>query len=72
MFLVELLRVTDLTCFPRARGDVPVIITVTGWKNQFSPRTRGCSGACSAVADVLEVFPAHAGMFLLSIGSSDE
>jgi len=48
------------------RGDVPVRAgddPVVGW---FSPRARGCSEHKDLQAEVEIVFPACAGMFLLS------
>ena len=32
--------------FPRARGDVPPLLTACYRPPWFSPRTRGCSGCC--------------------------
>ena len=33
-------------CFPRARGDVPMLDATEIVPLVFSPRTRGCSGLC--------------------------
>ena len=56
--------------FPRARGDVPPGYDPRPRCHAFSPRTRGCSapGRCWYLA--VTVFPAHAGMFLKSYGTS--
>ena len=43
-----------------------MFLTVVAWAEvsvQFSPHTRGCSGAGGGVAIVPHVFPAYAGMF---------
>ena len=50
-------------CFPRARGDVPLLSTFSEASKQFSPRTRGCSLGKSVGSVAEAVFPAHAGMF---------
>ena len=51
-------------CFPRVRGDVPVLTPGVGGLGEFSPRARGCSGAFVFQTDFSIVFPACAGMFL--------
>ena len=51
--------------FPRARGDVPGGGGACGSSMGFSPRTRGCSLTTLLFTEVLNVFPAHAGMFLM-------
>ena len=50
-------------CFPRIRGDVPNDNEARKGVKEFSPHTRGCSDAKSAVSNFLQVFPAYAGMF---------
>ena len=54
------------TRFPRVRGDVPPIDEGIATVLRFSPRARGCSGGFTHGEPFLEVFPAHAGMFLHS------
>ena len=49
--------------FPRVRGDVPCLDTLSTASTKFSPRARGCSGPSRALANSPEVFPACAGMF---------
>ena len=51
-------------CFPRARGDVPLIHENANLIYRFSPRTRGCSVLLDSRIHAPQVFPAHAGMFL--------
>ena len=51
--------------FPRARGDVPLRIGLHYTTHGFSPRTRGCSDLQQAMHEGVDVFPAHAGMFLI-------
>ena len=53
-------------CFPRARGDVPPASRPTRAANRFSPRTRGCSALAIRRPNGDIVFPAHAGMFLMT------
>ena len=54
-------------CFPRARGDVPVLFQKIGTVTVFSPRTRGCSERAARGRHRPCVFPAHAGMFRFPI-----
>ena len=49
--------------FPRARGDVPWPRAGGFICELFSPRTRGCSSYPLGAYRLLNVFPAHAGMF---------
>ena len=49
--------------FPRIRGDVPLTINVKYVNGEFSPHTRGCSGATAHRPNRIQVFPAYAGMF---------
>ena len=72
MFPKKSPRVIQKICFPRARGDVPYRAAGTGWVERFSPRTRGCSEADKAACGVVDVFPAHAGMFLKAEASAIE
>ena len=63
MFLIRFSMLTDLSCFPRVRGDVPASPNVPATPSRFSPRARGCSGADLAATFGGTVFPACAGMF---------
>ena len=54
-------------CFPRIRGDVPGTGESAGLGLLFSPHTRGCSFTFNCVAELLIVFPAYAGMFLIRV-----
>ena len=56
--------------FPRVRGDVPHLGDTSMEALQFSPRARGCSLGDFIGRPRKRVFPACAGMFLLSIGPS--
>ena len=56
------------TCFPRIRGDVPVRPQILNNPEAFSPHTRGCSAPTMPPIMAAIVFPAYAGMFLLSTG----
>ena len=56
--------VLPATCFPRVRGDVPVVGGDDDWHWEFSPRARGCSYAFACHNVGFTVFPACAGMFL--------
>ena len=51
-------------CFPRVRGDVPIIMFEQIKRYRFSPRARGCSHQNKNSAGGVLVFPACAGMFL--------
>ena len=53
--------------FPRVCGDVPVDLVGFGLNLLFSPRMRGCSAFLSPGIACELVFPAYAGMFLLSV-----
>ena len=64
MFLAELASVLFPACFPRIRGDVPLLNTAGQQVNAFSPHTRGCSDRPYGPAKLIPVFPAYAGMFL--------
>ena len=66
MFLVSELTLSAQGCFPRVCGDVPNFPLEKGSAMEFSPRMRGCSYFGVAAALFLLVFPAYAGMFLLS------
>ena len=63
MFRCGSTRVTEFTCFPRIRGDVPVwrFPQAVAWA--FSPHTRGCSSLIWKPGAFPAVFPAYAGMF---------
>ena len=50
-------------CFPRIRGDVPVMNWLDEKVSAFSPHTRGCSFAQTTGSPLRSVFPAYAGMF---------
>ena len=50
-------------CFPRVRGDVPLIDRTNHHLFQFSPRARGCSLVLLSKSVLAAVFPACAGMF---------
>ena len=54
--------------FPRIRGDVPSYPYWAYLTCLFSPHTRGCSRLAAPNSTILQVFPAYAGMFLLSTG----
>ena len=51
--------------FPRVRGDVPPVHVHIIGKTAFSPRARGCSRNESGADELVLVFPACAGMFLI-------
>ena len=65
MFLSIVHKFVPRVCFPRARGDVPAVVVNSVDHELFSPRTRGCSFGAPPGAKEPQVFPAHAGMFLL-------
>ena len=67
MFRVLLPWARKVSCFPRARGDVPKLFDILTKICAFSPRTRGCSGHGVCHAEDIVVFPAHAGMFRTSV-----
>ena len=50
-------------CFPRIRGDVPLIAGNFPRVHTFSPHTRGCSYREPRSLQATPVFPAYAGMF---------
>ena len=50
-------------CFPRIRGDVPIVRLRALTYLEFSPHTRGCSCLKKFVGQKRNVFPAYAGMF---------
>ena len=52
-------------CFPRVRGDVPLVMVGSPKCPMFSPRARGCSHTRYCILIVDGVFPACAGMFRL-------
>ena len=54
----------QLECLPRARGGVSQYRDECRQENKSSPRTRGCFRGGAEVTIPLEVFPAHAGVFL--------
>ena len=64
MFRRKLLHRLHRRSFPRTRGDVPAMKPTDGLEMVFSPHTRGCSTDRKKPLCLLEVFPAHAGMFL--------
>ena len=49
-------------CFPRIRGDAPVVQRQLGHASAFSPHTRGCSIKPGFYPISQAVFPAYAGM----------
>ena len=53
--------------FPRVRGDVPARLDSMVLPSKFSPRARGCSLAIGLAKGLVDVFPACAGMFRLSM-----
>ena len=55
--------------FPRVCGDVPYSATDNGKNILFSPRVRGCSDTERNHHEIQDVFPACAGMFLMSESS---
>ena len=63
MFRKEKSREPPHSRFPRVCGDVPDILTESCFKDEFSPRMRGCSSTISALGQYHQVFPAYAGMF---------
>ena len=56
--------------FPRVCGDVPIIADEQWAFTQFSPRMRGCSGRRASGRRPQAVFPAYAGMFRITPGTS--
>ena len=52
---------------PRIRGGVPIACSPMFASAVCSPHTRGCSCYCYIRQTEKEVFPAYAGVFLLSI-----
>ena len=63
MFLERRRFFSPSTCFPRIRGDVPVLVTLSFSEDRFSPHTRGCSHIHPQNNLAESVFPAYAGMF---------
>ena len=63
MFRAGNAKTDPWVCFPRIRGDVPIVGTGQVTVPSFSPHTRGCSPACRTVGRYHPVFPAYAGMF---------
>ena len=64
MFLGLAYRDSVVLCFPRMRGDVPLLRRVVSDGEGFSPHARGCSSIIGTTPTVGVVFPACAGMFL--------
>ena len=58
-------------CFPRVRGDVPWVARGAMGSLVFSPRARGCSRNRRHAIEDIAVFPACAGMFLLTVNRPD-
>ncbi len=56
--------------FPRPRGDGPIAGILNGTPAAFSPPTRGWPGSRSIGIDLVNVFPAHAGMARTLVSSS--
>ena len=50
----------------RARGDVPIPFGSLIVEGIYFPRTRGCSYIGVNAGGLCQIFPAHAGMFLMS------
>ena len=65
MFLDTYPRHERYVGFPRVCGDVPANRMCGVASTGFSPRMRGCSGVKEALANIGQVFPAYAGMFLM-------
>ena len=63
MFRGVQLAVGVARCFPRVRGDVPLIGPLLDLVVEFSPRARGCSEDDQMLLTMVDVFPACAGMF---------
>ena len=63
MFPARFGRKNPPCCFPRVRGDVPVVFQGFLFNTAFSPRARGCSRGLHLTVGVNSVFPACAGMF---------
>ena len=63
MFLDFRIIAHHQSCFPRVRGDVPVLLTDVVSHGEFSPRARGCSELIAHTEYSYYVFPACAGMF---------
>ena len=66
MFLAHRISFPNQARFPRIRGDVPASIGKTMHTHRFSPHTRGCSAPQQPHRQENKVFPAYAGMFLLT------
>ena len=69
MFRSVLRLLTQLSGFPRIRGDVPKTCTNQFLGSTFSPHTRGCSEVEHGILPSMIVFPAYAGMFRSQEGS---
>ena len=67
MFPGVTVRVLSVRCFPRIRGDVPSHWLRPSPTRLFSPHTRGCSPTFYQIEILERVFPAYAGMFLVSL-----
>ena len=65
MFLVDGQKDRKDTSFPRVRGDVPQRGDTLHQQLRFSPRARGCSVHIHGDDNLICVFPACAGMFLV-------
>ena len=59
-----------IASFPRVCGDVPSPAAMVVWTPKFSPRMRGCSGRRASGRRPQAVFPAYAGMFRITPGTS--
>ncbi len=66
MFLSDMVSKGKIDCFPRIRGDVPTPHISAALLLMFSPHTRGCSTVTWEGVNGMPVFPAYAGMFLVT------
>ena len=66
MFPVLRRQLCKVCSFPRVRGDVPICLPPYLRNFWFSPRARGCSALIRGGLPTLQVFPACAGMFLVT------
>ena len=67
LMLINIATIT--TCFPHARGGVPVQVKIDQLLNVFSPRTWGCTGTMRKIDAGQLVFPTHVGVYLSSVSA---
>ena len=60
-------RIRRIPCFPRTRGDVPVIPDGYDVTSMFPPHTRGCTLDDRLLIKYRPVSPAHAGMYRMVV-----